>query len=49
MAAAGTATGTGVDARVYVFGGVVLRGDQVMVDKTVYMLETMEAKEAKAD
>lgn len=49
MAAAGTATGTGVDARVYVFGGVVLRGDQVMVDKTVYMLETMEAKEAKAE
>eukprot|EP00438_Fugacium_kawagutii_P020267 Skav228745 [mRNA] locus=scaffold4149:25590:30465:- [translate_table: standard] len=45
MAAARSGTS---ERRVYLFGGVVLRGDQVMVDKTVYMLETVEAKDAKA-
>lgn len=36
------------ERRLYLFGGVVLRGEQVMVDRTVYMLETVEAKDAKA-
>lgn len=50
---AGAALGClGADAvnerRLYLFGGVVLRGEQVVVDKTVYMLETVEAKDAKA-
>ena len=35
-----------VDERVYLFGGLILRGDQLGVDKTIYVLQS-EARDSK--
>eukprot|EP00913_Durusdinium_trenchii_P023129 g21711.t1 len=35
------------DERVYLFGGLILRGDQPAVDKTIYMLQTEGMRDSK--
>ena len=38
-----------VDERLYLFGGLVLRGEEAVLDKTVYVLESSELKEEKEE